>query len=94
MYGAKSLWARVDLNALNKVMNWSTAGVNSMSSVVLLIHSAGWPSGRVVVTLRPNTYHAAGVSRRHIDNFATFSKNVKFLNLVMIFRITTRNALK
>ena len=38
MYGAKSIWARVGLNALTKVMNWSTAGVNTMSIVVLLIH--------------------------------------------------------
>ena len=35
-----------------------------------------------------NTYHAVGVSRRHITNFAKHSKMSKFWNLVTIYRFT------
>ena len=38
-----------------------------------------------------NTYHAAGMSRRHVKKCHKSSKMSKFLNLVTIFGITMRN---
>ena len=47
--------------------------------------------GALLKTLITNTYHVAGMSRRQIKNFITFSKTSTFWNFITIFVITNHH---